>query len=79
MKNDLEAIEEYVGILEEQHLAVKRKDLPDDLGITVGDEFIYDRGFYPYRWRHCKDGKDILEIKYNGEWREASSIDWDFV
>lgn len=73
------AIEEYLGILEEQHLAVKRKDLPDDDGIPVGDGFVYDRGLYPYRWRQTDTNDAVFEIKHNGEWKEAESVDWGFV
>ena len=70
------AIDEYLNIAEEQQLAFKRKDLPDDTGIPVGDEFVHDRGLYPYRWN---DDDTLFEIKHNGEWKEAVSIDWEFV
>ena len=70
------SIDEYLSMLEEQHLAFKRKDLSDDAGIPVGDEFVTDRGVYPYRWN---DEDTLFEIKHNGEWKEAQSIDWDFV
>lgn len=70
------SIDEYLDIAEEGKLAFKRKDLNDDTGIPVGDEFVYDRGLYPYRW---SDDNSLFEIKHNGEWKEAESIDWDFV
>jgi len=73
-----QSIEEYVTILEEQHLAVKRKDLPDDFDIPLdmGDDFVSDRGLYPYRWN---DDDTLFEIKRNGEWKETNPHYWDFV
>ena len=70
------SIDEFLDMLEEDKLAFKRPNLPDDLGIPVGDDFVYDRNMYPYRWN---EDDTLFEIKHNGEWKEAQSIDWDFV
>lgn len=35
--------------------------------------------FLEYRWIGEEDGDDDFEIKYNGEWITAYSIDFEFV
>jgi hypothetical protein len=54
-----------------------RKDLLDgDMGVPVGNDYIREDIEYEYQWI----GKDEEEfqIKLNGKWQDAQSIDFDF-
>lgn len=53
-----------------------REDLQKDcLSIPVGNEMIEGNENYAYRWINSEDE---FQIKLNGKWLEACSIDFDF-
>lgn len=59
-----------------KYLAQVRKDIRErEEGVPVGDLYIYDGKLYEYR---CPT-EDTLEIWFEGQWREAVNIDWDFI
>lgn len=52
-----------------------RKDLLEmSLGVPVGNTYYWEDAPLEYRW--VDDTR--FEVKYNGEWQEAESMDWEF-
>lgn len=65
-------------------LAIIRKDLfIEGIGVPVGDTYYFGEQALDFRWLNEQfdrvDNEDKFQVFFNENWRDALSIDWDFV
>jgi hypothetical protein len=59
-----------------KHRAVLRKDILEaELSIPIGGEYYFGNKIFRYKYNK----KDEFFVYYKGGWKEADSIDFDFI